>query len=73
MKGLQVLKEIEAVLDGKTRDSIESLSGKFFTLIPHDFGFQHMSRFVINTKKKLQEKIEMINSLTDMKIATNIL
>jgi poly [ADP-ribose] polymerase len=49
------------------------LSGEFFTLIPHDFGFQHMSNFVINTPKKLKEKIEMIESLADIKLATKFI
>ncbi|CAG9313563.1 unnamed protein product [Blepharisma stoltei] len=72
-QGLEVLKKIESVLEKKEKGSLEQLSSQFFSLIPHDFGFQHMSNFTINNKEKLQQKIAMIESLTDMKIATNIL
>lgn len=44
-----------------------NLSATFFTLIPHDFGFQHMSNFVINTEERLKEKIDMISNLIDIK------
>lgn len=72
-QGLEVLKEIEAVLDGRQTGDVVSLSGRFYTLIPHDFGFQHMSKFTINTPAKLKEKVEMLDAISDMKIATTIL
>lgn len=72
-QGLEVLKEIEAVLEGKKSGDLAALSGRFYTLIPHDFGFQHMSKFTINTNAKLKEKVEMLDAISEMKIATNIL
>lgn len=72
-QGLEILKDIEAVLENREDGELDQLSSKFYSLIPHDFGFRRMSEFVINSKEKLKEKISMINSLTDMKIATKIL
>jgi poly [ADP-ribose] polymerase len=72
-RGYEVLKQIEDVLNKKTTGDLGALSGQFYSLIPHDFGFQHMSQFAINTKQRLKEKIDMIESLAEMKIATNML
>lgn len=72
-RGFEVLKRIEDALDHKNTSALGTLSSEFFTLIPHDFGFQHMSQFVINTKQKLKEKVEMLESLGEMKIATNMI
>jgi poly [ADP-ribose] polymerase len=56
-----VLKQIEKELKGRKNSStLSQLSGQFYTLIPHDFGFKHMSNFVIRTNEMLKEKIEMI-------------
>ncbi|CAG9310861.1 unnamed protein product [Blepharisma stoltei] len=72
-QGLEILKQIESVLDGRENSSLEGLSSKFYSLIPHDFGFTNVCNFIINSRQRLQEKITMIESLTDMKIATNII
>jgi poly [ADP-ribose] polymerase len=39
-EGYEILKEIEAVLDGKKKGNLYDLSSKFYTKIPHDFGFK---------------------------------
>ena len=46
--GYKILKDIEAVLKRKTidRNSLTDLSSKFYSLIPHDFGFQKMANFI---------------------------
>jgi poly [ADP-ribose] polymerase 2/3/4 len=72
-QGLGVLKEIENALNGKKKDSLTALSSQFYSLIPHDFGFQNMAKFIIATIPKVKEKVEMLENLADMKIATNIL
>jgi poly [ADP-ribose] polymerase len=48
-------------------------SSNFYTQIPHDFGFQKMSNFIIDTIEKVKEKIDMISALSDMKITLKIL
>jgi len=72
-KGYEVLKQISDVLDGKTKGDLMDLSSKFFTVIPHDFGFKHMSQFVINTKEKLKAKLDMVQALGDIEIASRLL
>ena len=72
-RGYQILKNISDVLDKKSKGDLTDLSSKFYTVIPHDFGFKHMSQFVINTKEKLKEKLEMVQSLGDIEIASRLL
>ena len=72
-RGYEVLTQISDVLDNKTTGDLTDLSSKFFTIIPHDFGFKHMSQFVINTKEKLKAKLEMVQSLGDIEIASRLL
>lgn len=52
-------------------DSLEALSSKFYTLIPHSFGRARPP--VINNAAKLQKKIEMMQALSDMEIAQTLL
>ncbi len=71
--GHDVLMKIQDVLDGKKKGDLYALSGEFYTLIPHDFGFQQMSQFVINTKDKLKEKLETLESLGDLEFTNSLL
>ena len=32
-------------------------SGEFYTLIPHDFGFSAMSKFILDSTAKISSKI----------------
>jgi poly [ADP-ribose] polymerase len=49
------------------------MTNDFFSYIPHDFGFSHMSSFILDTEQKVKQKIEMLESLSEIKIATTIL
>ena len=73
--GLNILKEIESELKKSHPNTsiLGQLSSNFYTQIPHNFGFQKMSNFIINTIEKVKEKINMISSLSDMKITLKIL
>lgn len=72
-QGYTVLKQIEAEMKTKNQKNLQDLSSQFYTLIPHDFGFRHMSMFVIKTPQQLKEKIQMIENLSDMKIASSLI
>lgn len=72
LKGYQILRDIEAVLEGKSKGNLSDLSSDFYTNIPHNFGMKHMSNFTINTKEKLKEKLDLITNLVDIQVATNI-
>ena len=73
--GLNILKQIESELKKPkpNRNNLLNYSSNFYSQIPHDFGFKHMSNFIIDTIEKVKEKIDMISSLSDMKITLKIL
>lgn len=52
-EGLTVLKKIEAAIKKKNKDLLNFLCNEFYMIIPHDFGFKHMSQFKIDTMEKL--------------------
>ena len=73
--GLNILKEIENELNSEepNKENLAKFSSQFYSQIPHNFGFRKMANFIIDSKEKIKEKIDMINSLSDMKITLNIL
>ncbi|KAN0032467.1 hypothetical protein ACTFIV_006365 [Dictyostelium citrinum] len=70
-KGYMVLKQIEDVMGGKSGESLSTLSSRFYTIIPHAFGMSVPP--VINTNQMLIEKMNMLQNLADIEIATNII
>lgn len=73
LKGLTVLKEIEKALkDGSPSTTLGKLSSDFYSIIPHDFKFQNMSSFIINSREKLKDKIDLVTTLGDIQIAAEI-
>ena len=73
-RGYDVLKQIADVLDSPTfqsRSNLEQLSSRFYTIIPHAFGRQRPP--VINTPQELKRKLQMVESLGDIEIATSIM
>ena len=73
--GLNILKQIDLELKSgnPNRDNLTKYSSNFYSQIPHDFGFQKMSNFIIDSIEKVKEKIDMISVLSDMKITLKIL
>jgi len=73
--GLNILKQIELELknENPNRENLTKYSSNFYSQIPHDFGYQKMSNFIIDTEEKVKEKIDMISALSDMKITLKIL
>ena len=62
----KILNQIEAELlrpGGPRREELAHLSGRFYTLIPHSFGFTKAISFLINSFEKLREKSELLESL----------
>lgn len=74
LKGYAVLKEIDKELRQKkvNKDTLSRLSSEFYRHIPHDFKFQNMSKFVIDTKEKLKEKLNLVDTLSDIQITAEI-
>ncbi|CAL5352288.1 unnamed protein product [Camellia sinensis] len=73
LKGYDVLKRIADVIGQSDRKKLEQLSGEFYTVIPHDFGFKKMRDFVIDTPQKLKFKLEMVEALGEIELATKLL
>ncbi|XP_009144575.1 poly [ADP-ribose] polymerase 2 [Brassica rapa] len=72
-KGYEVLQRISEMIERYDRARLEELSGEFYTVIPHDFGFKKMCQFVIDTPQKLKQKIEMVEALGEIEFATKLL
>ncbi|KAG7030214.1 Poly [ADP-ribose] polymerase 2 [Cucurbita argyrosperma subsp. argyrosperma] len=73
LKGYEVLKRIADVIGLSNKRLLEQLSGEFYTVIPHDFGFKKMREFVIDTPQKLKSKLEMVEALGEIELATKLL
>lgn len=73
LKGYGVLKKIADVIGQSDRKILEELSGEFYTVVPHDFGFKKMREFVIDTPQKLKSKLEMVEALGEIELATKLL
>lgn len=71
--GYCILQRIEQVITKEAKGDLSALSSKFYTKIPHNFGFLHLSSFTINTIDLLKEKIGLLESLKDIQIATKII
>ncbi|KAJ5209988.1 hypothetical protein N7491_009799 [Penicillium cf. griseofulvum] len=79
--GFLVLKEISELMITPTvaqerhgqsyNDAIETLSNRYFTLIPHVFG-RHRPP-TLNTNAQIKKEIELLEALTDMDVANEIM
>ncbi|CAA6662039.1 unnamed protein product [Spirodela intermedia] len=63
LKGYDVLRKISNVIGKSDRKELERLSGEFYTVIPHNFGFKKMSLGEIEIASKILK--DDINSLDD--------
>jgi len=70
-QGYEVLKQISEELDKAKPQNLVYLSNEFYTLIPHDFGMR--VPVVIKDKTLLKQKLEMVEALADIEIATKLL
>ena len=52
---------------------ISALSSDFYSEIPHDFGFKHMSNFILNTESKVKGKLEMLQTIEDIQVFTRLI
>jgi poly [ADP-ribose] polymerase len=68
-----VLSSLATAIKTKKHEDIKSLSSQFYSLIPHDFGFQKMINFILDTEEKVKQKLDMLAAISDMKITTKLL
>lgn len=71
--GYEILARIEAVIDKTEDDDLMDLSSSFYTLIPHNFGYQNLVQFIIDTEDKLKERLETLEYLGDLEITNNLI
>ena len=76
-KEYKYLKELEKIIEdinkSNYRNQIYDLSSKYYTFIPHNFGMNHMSKFVINSKEAIKKELELLGSIKNIKIVNGIL
>jgi poly [ADP-ribose] polymerase len=54
---------MEEVKGKKRKEIINLHSSEFYSCIPHDFGFNKMIQFVLDSEQKVKAKLEMLQSL----------
>ena len=71
--GYEALKEIEALVNaGKTTGpAIIDACNRFYTKIPHDFGFNKPP--MINTLDAIKQKVNLLEALGEIEIAMKVL
>jgi len=80
-RGYQALKDLSALLDDPSlaqsehgtsyQAAVEHLSNAFYSLIPHAFGRDRPP--IIQSQPMLKKEVELLDSLSDMKDAANIM
>ena len=77
LEGYKYLNELEKIIEDKNKSNssnqVYDLSSKYYTLIPHNFGMNHMSKFVINSMEKIQKENELLDSIKNIKIISGVL
>ena len=68
-----VLTKLSSAVKKKDVALCRALSSEFYSLIPHDFGFQPMHKFILDNDEKVREKLKMIETLSDLKITSKLL
>jgi poly [ADP-ribose] polymerase len=73
-RGFQALKDLSTLLDktdASSREQVEDLSNRYYSVIPHAFG--RVRPPVIRDNDQLKKEIELLDSLSDMKEAAAML
>ncbi len=71
-KGYTILGQLsQALSDGADATRLETLSNHFYTLIPQKYGMSRLP--VIDTQEMIKCKLELVQSLEDIRIATALL
>ena len=71
--GYGILKKLLHAIKERNDSEINDLNNDFFSFIPHNHGFHNMRFFMIDTEDKVKKKLEMLESLADIKVATRLI
>ncbi|KAL4507012.1 hypothetical protein ABPG72_001805 [Tetrahymena utriculariae] len=74
-KALGILKDLydEVEKQNQNKVNITTLCNDFYSYIPHDFGFKKMQDQILDNTQKVKQKLEMIDSIQNIQIATKII
>ena len=78
-EGYEILQELDIIIqkkekkDNYNRNDLEGLTEQYYKTIPHNFGFCNMSNFIIDSSEKLEKEIELIESIKNIKVTSNII
>jgi len=71
-EGFEVLQELKKeIKNGKKVSKLTDLSSRFYTLVPHNFGMKRPP--IIDNEELLKEKLQMVEALSEIEIATTIM
>lgn len=70
-KGREVLEKLAKVAAGETKGDVGDLTAEFYTLVPHSFGRQRPPP--LRSREAIQEKFDLINTLTDVTVVQDLL
>lgn len=69
-KAFGVLNDLsKAISSYEGEKRLSELSSEFYTLIPHNVGWQDMKSFVIRDMTKVKEKLDLLDSLRQVQAA----
>ena len=68
-----VLNKLSQAVKKKDKTLMTKLSGDFYTLIPHDFGFKNMANFILDNEEKVKNKLTMLSTISDLKITSKLI
>lgn len=76
--GFDTLRRISKEIEGKAtnknwKKTVEELSSTFFTNIPTDAGHKHMYSLLLDTREKVDEKLEFLDVISKIKIAKSMI
>lgn len=77
LRGFGVLKSLSTIIENPgaapASPSVDSLSDMFYSIIPHVFGNRTVRPPVINNMAMVKQEIELLETLADMKNASDIM
>lgn len=59
--------------EAEKRKELNEASSEFYSAIPHDFGYMNLKAFILDTKDKVQPKLEMLASLNEIQICSKLM
>jgi len=72
-KGYGILNDLLEIILKKKSGNLSQLSNDFYSFIPHNVGYQHMSHYTIKDEETVKKKLELLDSLRNIKTTYELL